>query len=56
MLKIISVELEWLKFLKDSLEEDFPIVVPSHILFTYSDFIFVIYSESFVCLARMVEF
>ena len=50
ILKILFVWLEWLKFLKDPLEEDFPIVAPSHILFIYSDFIFN-YSKSFMCLA-----
>ena len=40
ILKIIFVELEWLKILKDPLEEDSPIVASSHILFTYSDFLF----------------
>ena len=44
--------------MKDPLEENFPIVAPTHILFTYSDFLFCsvfTYSESFVCPARMVE-
>ena len=43
ILKICLSRLEWLKILKDSLEEDSSIVAPeiSHILFTYSDFIFV---------------
>ena len=32
--------LEWLKILKDPLEEDFPIVASSHILFTVPNLIF----------------
>ena len=31
------------KILKYPLKEDFQIVAPSHILFTYSDFIFILY-------------
>ena len=40
---MLFVLLEWIKILMDPLEEDSPIVAPSHILFTYSDFIFVLY-------------
>ena len=40
ILKILFVYLEMLKTLKDPMEEDFPIVASSHILFTYSDFSF----------------
>ena len=40
ILKILFVLLEWLKVLKDPLKEDCQIVAPSHIVFTYSDFIF----------------
>ena len=43
ILKILFVELEWLKTLKDSFEEDSPIVVSSHILFTNSHFSFILY-------------
>ena len=39
ILKILLVCLEWLKILKNLLEEDYSIVAPSHILFIYSDFI-----------------
>ena len=40
----IFICLAWVvKILKDALEEDSPIVAPSHILFTYSDFIFVLH-------------
>ena len=42
ILKIIFIQLEWLKILKDPLEQDFPMVAPSHILFAYSDFIFLL--------------
>ena len=44
--KFYLFSLSW-KNLKDALEEDSPIVAPRHILFTYS--------ESFMCLAWMVE-
>ena len=43
ILNILFVWLEWLKILKDPFKEDSPIVAPSHILFTYSDFIFLLY-------------
>ena len=43
MLKILLVWFKWLKILNESLEEDFPIVTSSHILFIYSDFIFLLY-------------
>ena len=31
------------KILKAPLDEDFPIVAPSHIVFTYSDFLFLLH-------------
>ena len=45
MWKILFILVEWLKSMKDSLEEDEPIVAPeiSHILFIYSDFISLLY-------------
>ena len=45
MLKFLFVSLEWLKILKERLVEDYPIVATeiSHILFTDSDFIFLLY-------------
>ena len=45
LLKILFVWLEWLKSLKDPLEEDSPMVAGkiTHIFFTYSDFIFFLY-------------
>ena len=53
VLPILKTLFVWLdrviKILKDPLEEDSPIVVPeiSHILFTYSDFIFFLYLPIF---------
>ena len=45
ILKILFVYFEWLQILKNPLEEDSLIVAPeiSHILFTYSNFIFLLY-------------
>ena len=45
MLKFLFVKLEWLKILKERSEEDYPIAATeiSHILFTDSDFIFLLY-------------
>ena len=45
ILKILLVQLEWLKILKDPLEKDSPIVALqiSDILFIYSDVIFLLY-------------
>ena len=45
ILKILFVYLELLKILMDPFEEDYPIVALeiSHILFTCSDFIFLLY-------------
>ena len=43
VLKILFVEPELLKVLKNQLEEDFPNVAPSNILFGYCDFIFLLY-------------
>ena len=43
ILKFLFVLLEWFKILKDLLEEDSPIVAPTHILLTYSDFLFRLY-------------
>ena len=43
ILKILFVYLEWLKILKGPQEKHSPIVTPSHILFTYSDFLFLLY-------------
>ena len=42
ILKLLFVSIESIKILKNPLEEDFPIVASSHILFTYSDFIFLL--------------
>ena len=42
ILKFLFVSIECIKILKNPLEEDFPIVASSHILFTYSDFIFLL--------------
>ena len=43
--KIFFVYLLWFKILKNPFEEDFPIVVSEiiHILFIYSDFVFLLY-------------
>ena len=45
VLKILFVQHEWLKILKDPLKEDSLIVAPeiSHILLAYHDFIFLLY-------------
>ena len=56
-LEILFVLFEWLKILKDPLEEESPIAASeiSLILFTYPDSIFLLYSftydESSMCLA-----
>ena len=42
ILKFLFVSLECIQILKNPLEEDFPIVASSHILFTYSDFLFLL--------------
>ena len=60
ILKILFALLEWLKFLKGSLQEDSPIVAPaiSHILFIYLFWFYLLYlrnSETFMGLVRMVK-
>ena len=42
ILKFLFVSLECITILKTPLEEDFASVASSHILFTYSDFIFLL--------------
>ena len=42
ILKLLFVSIECIKILKNPLEEDFPLLASSHILFTYSDFLFLL--------------